>query len=80
MQREPLSYKVLLRSVLDRRDQNELDEVYGEEHVSDLVKICWDKGYVEANELITHDHPKPRYRYTFITELGKAKLRSLEAG
>ena len=78
MQREPLSYLVLLRHVANSGRQHELDAIYGQEAVSTLVGICWNKGYIEARRNVTHDHPKPSYTYTFITPLGEAKLKELE--
>ncbi len=78
MQREPLSYKVMLRHFADGGRQHELDAIYGEESVSTLVGICRDNGYVEADKIVTHDHPTPSYMFKFMTPLGEAKLEELE--
>ncbi len=78
MQREPLSFKVLLRHFANGGRQHELNAIYGEEEVSTLVGICRDRGYVEAEESVTHDHPRPSYKFKFMTPLGAAKLKELE--
>ena len=78
MQREPLSYKVMLRHFANGGRQHGLDAIYGQENVSALVGICWEKGYVEADKIVTNDHPKPSYMFKSVTPLGKAKLEELE--
>ncbi len=77
MRPDPLSFKVLLRHFANGGRQHELDAIYGEEAVSTLVEICWDKGYIEADRIVVHDRPKPSYMFKFMTDLGIAKLVEL---